>query len=181
MEIKDLDPAFLPSVTALFARVVAHMRAAGIDQWDEIYPDAAVLEADLRSGAAFGLFAVENGLPGELRAYVTLNGEQDAAYGTVPWSEQNGRPLVIHRLCVDPVFRGKGAAKRLVAFAEAHAARFGHTSIRLDAFSLNPAALSLYDSLGYDWRGEVTFRKGLFRCYEKILEPGGAFGAVRFS
>lgn len=41
--------------------------------------------------------------------------------------------------------------------------------IRLDAFTGNPRALKLYDGLGYRRSGYVTFRKGLFVCFEKRL------------
>lgn len=148
------------------------MREEGIDQWDELYPDRAVLEGDLRSGAAFALFIPpERQDPAGKRpaAYVALNGEQSPEYAQVTWALSDESPLVIHRLCVDPRFRGLGAAKRLVLFAEDYARRHGHASIRLDAFSLNPAALSLYESLGYERRGEVFFRKGRFFCFEKGL------------
>ena len=47
----------------------------------------------------------------------------------------------------------------------------GLRAIRLDAFSLNPAALKLYESRGYERAGEIQFRKGLFYLYEKRLTP----------
>ncbi len=181
MTIEKIGIEACDTLVALFARVVDGMRSQGIDQWDERYPDRAVLEADLRAGVAFALFGDREESPrfqaGAPVGYVALNEEQSEEYRDVPWLENGGAPLVIHRLCVDPVFQGRGAAKTLLSFAETFALQTGHTSIRLDAFTQNPAALALYDSLGYDWRGEVTFRKGLFRCYEKILSPG----ELRFS
>ncbi len=41
---------------------------------------------------------------------------------------------------------------------------------RLDAFTLNHISLSLYRSLGFQDRGIVRFRKGLFICFEKTLD-----------
>lgn len=49
----------------------------------------------------------------------------------------------------------------------------GIQAVRLDAFSLNPYALRLYERLGYRKTGEVTFRKGVFYLYEKELSPDG--------
>lgn len=175
MELRPLGIADLDVLVALFARVVSSMREEGIDQWDELYPDRDVLERDLRAGEGFALFPVIQGAGNPLRAaeepaaYVALNGEESPEYSGVSWSLADESPLVIHRLCVDPRYRGRGAAKRLLSFAEDFAARGGRRSIRLDAFSLNPAALALYESLGYGRRGEVFFRKGRFVCFEKIL------------
>jgi ribosomal protein S18 acetylase RimI-like enzyme len=45
----------------------------------------------------------------------------------------------------------------------------GYASIRLDTFSNNHYARYLYESLGYAYVGEVTFRKGLFFLMEKNL------------
>ncbi len=176
MRIEKIDPSGFESVVSLFARVVEGMRADGIDQWDEIYPDRAVLEADVRAGAGYALFG--GGVDGrpfpvsDPVGYIALNGDQPEEYRDVPWRETGGTPMVIHRLCVDPLFRGRGAAKTLLAFAETYARNVGHTSIRLDAFSLNPKALALYGTRGYEKRGQVRFRKGAFDCFEKILKAG---------
>lgn len=42
-------------------------------------------------------------------------------------------------------------------------------SIRLDAFSLNPYALKMYEALGYEKVGEINWRKGTFYLCEKKL------------
>ncbi len=45
----------------------------------------------------------------------------------------------------------------------------GIESVRLDAFSLNPYALRMYEGLGYKKVGEANWRKGLFYLFEKNL------------
>ena len=54
-------------------------------------------------------------------------------------------------------------------FAEEDAATKGYHTIRLDAFTQNPAAVALYERCGYRNAGTVRFRKGIFFCYEKKL------------
>ena len=76
---------------------------------------------------------------------------------------------MVHRLMVDPRYQGRGIAGELMRFAEDRAGELGYDAIRLDAFSANPRALWLYQRLGYHDAGCVTFRKGLFRCFEKRL------------
>ncbi len=94
-----------------------------------------------------------------------------AEYGSIGWND-GGRPLVMHRLCISPSLQGKGLAKHLVRFAEQYARENGYGSIRLDAFIDNERALRLYDSLNYQRKGTVTFRKGSFYCYEKTIGGG---------
>ena len=56
-----------------------------------------------------------------------------------------------------------------MGFAEIAARRAGGRAIRLDAFTGNGPSLELYRTLGYTDVGQVRFRKGLFRCFEKDL------------
>ena len=60
-------------------------------------------------------------------------------------------------------------AADLVGFAEERARELGFRTLRLDAFTENPAAVRLYDRLGYRRAGFVRLRKGLFHVFEKAL------------
>jgi hypothetical protein len=46
---------------------------------------------------------------------------------------------------------------------------YSNLAIRLDAFTLNPGAIRLYEGRGYRKAGSVRFRKGMFNCYEKAV------------
>jgi ribosomal protein S18 acetylase RimI-like enzyme len=72
---------------------------------------------------------------------------------------------------IHPACRRRGLARHLMGFAEVAARRLGCGAIRLDAFTGNAPSLRLYATLGYVDVGQVTFRKGLFRCFEKELAP----------
>jgi len=54
-------------------------------------------------------------------------------------------------------------------FAEDYAKKNNYSSIKLDAFLPNQAALQLYEKSGYTKVGTVRFRKGEFNCYEKTI------------
>jgi GNAT superfamily N-acetyltransferase len=163
--LSPLGDDSLDAVMALIDRATRRLDTIGIPQWDEIYPNRAVLSADIAARTLYGL-----SVDGTLAGIVVLNEYQDAEYGEVRWELDDPRPLVIHRLCVDPAFQGKGHAKALMAFAEDYARGHGYRSIRLDAFTLNPLSLGLYRALNFSERGVVRFRKGRFFCLEKILE-----------
>ena len=153
-------PDDLGGVMVLVAAVIAGMRAAGIDQWDEVYPDPTRIGQDLREGAAT---VAQDG--GRILGLVVLNTHQDPPYATCAWSFRH--PAVVHRLMVHPQAQGRGLARRLMAWAEGEAQRRGFDSIRLDAFIRNPVAMRLYPALGYIERGSGSFRKGEFRLFEK--------------
>ena len=46
----------------------------------------------------------------------------------------------------------------------------GNSSIKLDAFTQNPIALSMYEKLGYKVKGYADWRKGKFVLMEKVLK-----------
>jgi len=153
----------LDEVVSLVALAVATMNSRGINQWDEVYPTREIFTQDIAGGALWGYY------DGTLKGIAVLNEQQDVKYRAVSWKHNPAKVLVVHRLCVNPQNQGKGIAHELMGFAECYAMIQGYGSLRLDAFSENPAALSLYNRLGYSKAGEVRFRKGLFYCFEKQL------------
>ena len=140
------------------------MNAEQIFQWDEQYPSREIIKKDISEGSAFGFFQSD-----ELRGYIVLNEEYSPEYNSLEWKDKNGTALIVHRLSIKADCQGQGIAKQLMMFAEEYAINRGNSSIRLDAFLHNKAALSLYDNLGYTKVGTVTFRKGEFYCYEKVF------------
>lgn len=162
-----------PAVMTLLARAVAHMRSLGIEQWDEVYPDRARIDADIAAGQLYLAHRGETAL-----GMVVLNEQQSPEYASVPWQYDAARILVVHRLCVDPAAERRGVARGLMAFSEQHARDEDYGAIRLDAFALNPRAVRLYEQLGYAKAGQVQFRKGAFYCYEKRVNTGSQRGGA---
>jgi ribosomal protein S18 acetylase RimI-like enzyme len=164
MEFRGAEPRDLPELMALFRAATQQMDARGILQWDEIYPDEATIRADIvrgqmRVGTRSGKIAVA--------FMLELCSEGD--YEPADWRYREPDFAVLHRLCVHPDFQGQGVAKEAMDFLEGAMLSSGIRTIRLDAFSQNPAALHLYESRGYEKAGEIRYRKGLFYLYEKRL------------
>jgi ribosomal protein S18 acetylase RimI-like enzyme len=152
-------------IWAIVQRAVAGMQRRSIQQWDSVYPTRADFLADITHGHLYTLLLPElDGIAG----LVALNQHQDAEYDQVPWQDSK-KPMVVHRLTIDPLHQGKGLATAMMRFVEQHAREDHYSSIRLDAFTQNPAACHLYQKLDYSDRGIVHFRMGEFRCYEKVL------------
>ena len=154
----------LPEVFRLFTAAIRHMDELGIPQWDEIYPNKAVLRRDiLRRELFVGI------LEGRIACAFALSRQCDEEYASGAWRYPNAPFMVIHRLCVHPAFQNRRVAARAMTYIERRLSCRRIRAVRLDAFSLNPYALRLYERLGYEKTGEVRFRKGLFYLYEKPL------------
>jgi ribosomal protein S18 acetylase RimI-like enzyme len=156
----------LPALMELTRRVVPLMLAAGNLQWDETYPNEAVFQRDIDLGQLWVADA-ETGIGGV--AAITMDQEPD--YAQVGWDIREPA-IVIHRLAVDPAFRGAGIAGALMQRAEEVAVERGITVLRVDTNTQNAATQRLFPKLGYLLAGEIglEFRPGLrFFCYEKRL------------
>ena len=158
-KIEDLQEVF-----ALFQSGIQSMRDNGIDQWDEIYPDKKILQEDIEKGEMFLGFC-----EGKPASAFVLNGEYDEQYRNGDWLNKDGNFLVLHRLCVNYKFQGKGISKITLQYIEDLAKSMGAASIRLDVFPKNPKACALYQKNGFQKTGIVHFRKGEFFLMEKLL------------
>jgi len=165
--IEDLDV-----LQGIIRDATRHMDEQGIPQWDEIYPNRLVLKDDVEKQQ---MQAIE--IEGRVAGLIVMNEDQPPEYAGVPW-KYSCRALVIHRLTIDPTYQRRGLAMRLMDFAEKIAANENYGCVRLDAFTRNPAAFTLYENRGYGRAGIVRFRKGEFFCYEKKI---GAEGAIKSS
>ena len=153
----------MQSVYAIFSDAIADMNVRGIHQWDEIYPTPAILNSDLAKGQ---LYVGES--EADVVGVVVLSEECDPQYSNGKWLGV-GPFVIVHRLCISPDVQGTGIGRGLMIAVEAWAKAHEYTEVRLDAFSLNPQALRMYDRLGYVKRGEANWRKGLFFLMEKSL------------
>jgi ribosomal protein S18 acetylase RimI-like enzyme len=142
------------------------MRAAGNLQWDDAYPNAEVFERDIELGQ---LWVAE--IDGAIAGVAALTRNQEPEYAQVGWDIEEPA-VVVHRLAVDPAFRGMGVAGALMRKAEDVAMERGIRVLRVDTNTLNEASQRLFPKLGYALVGEIglEFRPGLrFLCYEKRL------------
>jgi ribosomal protein S18 acetylase RimI-like enzyme len=158
----------LPSLMALVRRVVPLMRAAGNLQWDETYPNEAVFQRDIDLNQLWVAM-----VDGNIAGVAAVTTDQDPDYTQVGWNIEEPA-IVVHRLAVDPAFRGQGAAGALMQKAEEVAVERDITVLRVDTNTQNEATQRLFPKLGYILAGEISleFRPGLrFLCYEKRLLP----------
>jgi ribosomal protein S18 acetylase RimI-like enzyme len=156
----------VPAIMAIMRRVVPLMRASGNLQWDDEYPSVAVFERDV-DRAQLWVAEMESGLVG----VAAITTDQEPEYTNVGWDISESA-IVVHRVAVDPAFRGQGIAEALMLQAESVARSRGIGVLRVDTNTQNEATQKLFPKLGYTLSGEtgLGFRVGLrFLCYEKRL------------
>lgn len=162
--IRHATAADVPALQVLLRDCVAAMRAAGIEQWDEVYPNEAIIRKDI---AAQTLRVLDES--GSIIGCVTLDDQPDPLWKGLAWSDDGVPFIAVHRLMIHPSHQGRGLAKKLMLHTESVAKDGECRSIRLDSFTQNPGALALYEKLGYRRTGIATMRKGLFIGFEKML------------
>jgi ribosomal protein S18 acetylase RimI-like enzyme len=157
----------LSALMALVRRVVPLMRADGNLQWDNGYPNEQIFERDIDQSELW----VAEPAPGVLAGVAAITTDQSPEYAQVGW-DIHEPAVVIHRLAVDPDYRGAGVAVALMQQAEEVARERGISVLRVDTNTRNPATQRLLPKLGYILAGEIglEYRPGLrFYCYEKRL------------
>ena len=131
----------IDDVFSVFSNAIVNMEKQNIHQWDDIYPDKAII----------------------------LSEEYDKEYKNGKWQWPNARFCVIHRLCVSPDFQNRGIAAETLKYIENLCKSQGYDSIRLDCFTKNPYSRKLYDKAGYSVVGYADWRKGRFELREKKI------------
>ena len=140
------------------------MEKNNIHQWDEIYPDKAILEEDINKNLMY-IGKIDN----SIAVCFVLSEECDEEYKNGAWKYPDARFNVIHRLCVNPEFQNKGIATETMKYIENICKSEGYDSIRLDCFTENPYSRKLYDKAGYSVVGYADWRKGRFELREKKI------------
>ena len=101
---------------------------------------------------------------------------QEEAYGQVPWEVDSPpeKTAVIHLLAVDPRFHNRGIGKQLLQKAAEVCRANGDLAIRLDTLPHNRPGRHMYESFGFEWRGDIPLTYPstgtiLFSMYEYRL------------
>lgn len=154
----------IDGICALVASAIIHMQEQKIFQWDEKYPARVDFLNDLQENT-LSVGTIE----GKIAVTFTVNQTCDPEYDDGEWQYPNEEYRIVHRLCVNPEFQGRGVAGRTLRYIEEELRRQKIGAVRLDAFTQNPTAVALYTRNGYEKRGFADWRMGKFYLMEKKL------------
>lgn len=164
MEFRQGTMDDLKSICSLIAEAIETMEKQGIHQWDEIYPTREDFANDITNGT---LYTVTE--ESWLIAIYTISTEYEPEYLNAEWKCNGEMTCIIHRLCVSPEVQNRGIGKIVLNHIENQLQNMGFKSVRLDVFSENPYAISMYEKNGYIRCGYADWRKGRFWLMEKKL------------
>ena len=165
MLLRKAQRSELPALWTIIQYAIEQRRLDGSTHWQDGYPNPITLESDLEKGAAYVLEA-----EGDLLLYAAILFEIEPAYEVIEgrWLSE-GPYMVLHRVAVSPQAKGKGIATTFFRMAEDLCRERRVPSIKVDTNFDNQPMLRIMDKLGYTYCGQVYFRGGARRAYEKMI------------
>lgn len=162
----------VPVIMGIVHQAQRYLRESGIDQWQDGYPNEAVLYSDVESGRGW---VFECG--GELAGYVCISMDVEASYAQIEgrWLTEGDNYAVVHRSMVGDKYRGSRLATEMFSLAFDLAAGLGKASVRVDTHRDNKAMNRLAQKLGFTYCGEVDVslmdpcRDPKRNAYEKLV------------
>ena len=170
--LDDMDYSFrkanmedLPKIWEILEGAIQRRKQDGSNQWQDGYPNPTVIRNDIDQGVGYVLSGGE-----VITAYCALLINDEPAYATIEgrWLT-DGDFVVYHRVAVSEKYLGRGLAQQLLKHVEEFALQHHIHSVRADTNFDNPGMLRLFEKLGYQYCGEVTFRGMPRKAFEKVL------------
>ncbi|HEY1099001.1 MAG TPA: GNAT family N-acetyltransferase [Myxococcota bacterium] len=154
------------AIWAILRDAIERRRRDGSRQWQDGYPNPAVVAADVARGVGFVLVDADDVVVG----YVACIVDDEPAYAQIDGAWLGGGSfLVFHRVAVASTQLGRGLAAALLAHVEQLARDVDVDSVRADTNFDNGAMLHLFAKCGYAYCGEISLRGSPRRAYEKRL------------
>lgn len=153
----------IEAIMGIISDAQAALRELGIDQWQDGYPTAEIIERDIESKVGY-VYVEDNMVVGY--AAIVLTGE--IAYKQIDehvWGTGEDY-VVVHRLCVGKDFTRKGIALSLMRKAKELAIEAGYSGFRIDTHRGNVRMLSMMDRLGFEYRGIIHYDSGERLAYD---------------
>ncbi len=130
--------------------------------WDDNYPSAETVEADLTSG---GLYVLEAG--GTLAGCVSVCSERELD-GLDCWQVREEH-CEIARVAIHRTFQGRGLSVKMLLLLFRELSASGVRSVHILAAEQNLTAQRTYKSLGFSFYGKYRMFGHCFTAAEKIL------------
>ncbi|MEK8126468.1 GNAT family N-acetyltransferase [Paenibacillus filicis] len=95
------------------------------------------------------VFVVDLDKPEVSQVVFVVAYEEGVAVGCGAYRPLDEQSCELKRIFVDPPYRNRGIASRLLAFLEQHAERAGFTSLLLETGLMQPESIELYKKFGF--------------------------------
>ncbi|HZE83743.1 MAG TPA: GNAT family N-acetyltransferase [Puia sp.] len=147
MEIINSTAEDISSIFRLYDEGTAYQKSVAKKHWQGF--DRAVIETEIREGRQWKIMAGD-----EIACVFAI-----AFNDPLIWQEKDKDPAIyIHRIATNPLFRGRGYVKHIVAWAKEYARAKGKDFIRMDTGSGNEKLNNYYSSCGFTYLGITEIR-----------------------
>ncbi len=167
MEIRKSRMEDIERIMCVIHEAQESMRANGIPQWQDGYPNEEVISQDIKIGNSYVLVEDENIIG---TAYIVAGHEP--SYDYIEGGQWlNDHPyVVVHRIAVRKDYKGKGVARYMMEFAEKIASEHQLQDIRIDTHYDNIPMRTFLAKLGYHACGTIYLDNGDKRiAYQKTF------------
>lgn len=153
------------AIWVILQQAIQRRKKDGSNQWQDGYPNPAVIQKDIDNEAGYVLSEGDT-----ILGYCAILVNDEPAYAGIEgkWLTE-GDFVVFHRVAIAEGHLGKGLAKAMFGHIEDFARSRRIPSVKADTNFDNAAMLSLFDKLGYTYCGEVYFRGSARKAYEKVV------------
>jgi RimJ/RimL family protein N-acetyltransferase len=155
----------IPQIWDILQMAIMRRKEDGSNQWQDGYPNPAVVQKDIEKGEGFVLTEGET-----IVGYcaILINDEPEYAKIEGKWLT-NEDFVVFHRVAISEKYLGKGCAQKMIDCIEDFAIRNSIYSVKADTNFDNNAMIKIFEKLGYAFCGHVYFRGSQRNAYEKVL------------
>lgn len=168
MELRRAEREDVPEIARLYDLAREGLKAAGVDQWQNGYPNGEDALKDIEAGHGYVLTE-----GGRVAAFACLAFGVEPTYNVIEqgsWQGQ-GDYGFLHRIAVDPEMKGRGAAGLLFDELKRQARERGVKIIRGDTHRDNLPMQRVMAKNGLELRGVIHVEDGAERlAYECILD-----------
>lgn len=155
----------MPMIMQIISDAILKRKLEGSDQWQDGYPNEAVIENDINSSNGYVLKHDD-----KILSYAAVMFQDDPAYNHIDGKWLNNEPyVVIHRLAVSQNQGLKGIGTFTLQQIEKMVKESTFTSIKVDTNYDNLAMLSIFKKLHYTFCGIVSMRNGTRKAFQKII------------
>ena len=162
MEIRLAHPNELDQIMDIIQAAKENLREAGIDQWQDGYPDLDIIFDDILENR--GYVAV---IDRQIAGYAALYKGNEAAYNEIyegKWLHDHYLYCSFHRVAIAPDFAGQGLMQ---TFLQGLIEGEKGPDFRCDTHPDNHAMQHILEKLGFAYCGKVPIG-GVRLAYQKI-------------
>ena len=156
----------IQTIWAILQQAILRRKNDGSNQWQDGYPNLAVVRKDIEKGYGHVLLDREN-----IIGYCAILINDEPEYLKIDGSWLTNTDFVVfHRVAISTAYLGQNLSKKMIDFIEDYATSLNIKSLKADTNYDNFAMMKILEKSGFKFCGIVYFRGSQRRAYEKVLE-----------